>query len=116
MADVANEGNKKVAAENVKQAAHKQAKMRKDAEALAEKISSLALVLKAKVGTSGKIFGAITALQLAKLLKENDVEVDRKDIGFVNPVKELGTHEATVVLYKNLVHTFKFQVAADEGE
>lgn len=114
IAAVANDANRKIALENVRQAAHKQAQLRADAEAIASKISGLKLELKAKVGTSGKIFGSVTALQLANLLKEHGVEVDRRNIGFVNPVKELGTHEATVVLYKDLIHTFQFQVVAAE--
>ncbi|MEL6539193.1 MAG: 50S ribosomal protein L9 [Bacteroidota bacterium] len=112
IAVVASDANRKVALENVRQAAHKRAHLRAAAEATAVKISGLELILKVKVGTTGKIFGAVTALQLANLLKEHGVQIDRKNIGFVDPIREIGIHEATAVLYKDLIHTFHFKVVA----
>src|SRR5690606_9018998 len=67
---IANSSNKKSVNENIRQAAHKAEKLKKDAVAISEKISNLSLVIPAKVGESGKIFGAVTVLQLSDSLKE----------------------------------------------
>jgi large subunit ribosomal protein L9 len=107
---VANEVNKKVALENARQAAHKVAKLRKEAEAIAEQLGRLTIELTTKVGDSGKIFGSITPAQLANALAAQSIVVDRKDISFSNPIKVLGTHEATIVLHKEVVHTLSFRV------
>ena len=65
---IANETNKKIVTENLKQAAHKAEKLKADAEALATKIEGTTLQISAKIGDSGKIFGAITTLQISDAL------------------------------------------------
>ena len=109
---VANEANKKVALENARQAAHKVAKQREEAEALAAQLDRLTVEIAVKTGENGKIFGSITATQLADALKEQQIVVDRKSITFGRPIKELGTHAATIVLHKEVVHTLAFSVTA----
>ena len=110
LAVIASESNKKVIAENVKQAAHKAEKLKKDAEALAERIGSVVLEIKAKVGESGKIFGAITALQIADSLKEKGFDVDRKRVTFKTEVKEVGEYSALLELHKEVKKEVKFKV------
>ena len=65
---IANESNKKVVAENVRQAAHKAAKVKLDAETLVAKIGELTIEIGTKAGESGKIFGAVTAVQVSDAL------------------------------------------------
>ena len=72
---LANSSNKKMIEENVRQASHKAEKLRKDAEGIAEQIGDLILEIGAKVGESGKIFGAITTLQISDSLKEKGFEI-----------------------------------------
>ena len=112
MAIEATSSNKKVVAENVKQAAHKAEKIKKDAEAIAEKISSVSLEIKAKVGESGKIFGAITALQISDALKDKGFTVDRKKISFKSEIKEAGEYVAVLDLHKEIKKEVKFVVVA----
>jgi len=109
---IANESNKKSVNENIRQAAHKAEKLKKDAVAIADKISTLALVIPAKVGESGKIFGAVTVLQLSDSLKEKGVDVDRKKISFNSDVKEVGEYTAQVDLHKEVKVELKFTVVA----
>ena len=111
---VANEVNKKIALENIRQAAHKVAKLKEEAEALAMQLDQLTIAITAKARNSGKIFGAVTPLQLADALKVQGILVDRKAISFDKPVKELGAHEATLTLHKEVTHTLKFKVLAAE--
>src|SRR4051812_45257821 len=79
---IASASNKKVISENVKQASHKAEKLKKDALSVAEQIGNTVLQINAKVGESGKIFGAITSLQLSDALKEKGFNIDRKKISF----------------------------------
>lgn len=112
---VANEPNKKMAQENAKQMAHKIAKRKQDAEAIAIKLRQLSIQLKAKVGEKGKIFGAVTPLQLADALREQTGYVaDRRDISFEKPIKTIGTHKATIKLHKEVSVTLQLEVVAGE--
>ena len=110
---IASASNKKVISENVKQASHKAEKLKKDASAIAEQIGNTVLQINAKVGESGKIFGAITSLQLSDALKEKGFAIDRKKISFKSEVKELGEYTAIVDLHKEVKHEVKFKVVAE---
>ena len=106
--------NKKVIAENVKQAAHKAEKVKNDALALVEKIGTLTLEIKQKVGDNGKIFGKITSLQIADALETKGITVDRKRISFKEEeVKTVGTYTAVLLLHKEVSHEIKFEVIAE---
>ena len=105
---------KKVVAENIRQRAHKEAKLRSDAEALAAKLSGTAVKVAVKVSESGKIYGSVTTAQIADALVAAGIEVDKKDITIVSDsVKEVGTYEAEVKCYKDIKGTFKFEVVAE---
>ena len=93
---------KKVHAENLRQRAHKIAKFVADAEALAAKLAETTVQVAAKVSESGKIYGSVTTAQLADALVAAGLNVDKKDIT-VESAKELGTYEATVKCYKDIL-------------
>jgi len=113
IAMVANETNKKIALENTKQALHKLAKYKQDAEAISIKLDQVSIELKTKAGEKGKIFGAITPLQLAEALKLQAILVDRRDISFEKPIKTLGVHKAIINLHKEIIHSFQFKVVVE---
>ena len=108
---IATESAKKVLAENLRQRAHKDAKILADAQALAETISNLHLTITAKAEEE-KIFGAVTAADLAAALQEKGIEVDRKNIT-VDSVKTLGEFEAVAKLHREVKATIKFAVVAE---
>lgn len=110
---VATESNKKIVAENVKQMAHKAAKIKADAEALAQKIGDTVIELKTKAGETGRIFGAITSLQVSDALKAKGIDVDRRKISFKEQPKELGTYTAHLDLHKEVKHEVKVNVSAE---
>jgi large subunit ribosomal protein L9 len=110
---IANEGNKRMTAENVRQAAHKAAKVKQDAEALAQKIGDLTIDIGTKAGESGKIFGAVTAVQVAEVLKSRGFEVDRKKVHFKEQPKQLGTYSVSLDLHKEVKHEIKVNVVAE---
>jgi len=103
---------KKVLAENIRQRAHKEAKLVADAEALAAKLAETTVKVSAKVSEAGKLFGAVTTADVAAALTAAGIEVDKKDIT-LDPVKELGTFEATVKCYKAVKGTCKVEVVAE---
>lgn len=113
IAIIANNSNKKMIEENIKQAAHKAEKIKTAALATAAKIGDMLLTVGAKVGESGKIFGAVTTLQISDLLAEKGIEVDRKQITFPVQPKEVGQYVALVDLHKEVKHEVKFEVVGE---
>lgn len=110
---VATDSNKKLVQENIRQAAHKAAKIKQDAEALAAKIGDLTIEIGTKAGESGKIFGAVTALQIADVLKAKGFDIDRKKVILKESPKQLGTYNATLDLHKEVKHEIKVSVVAE---
>ncbi|MDD7100835.1 MAG: 50S ribosomal protein L9 [Bacteroidaceae bacterium] len=109
----ASESAKKVLAEDLRQKAHKLAKIKEEAEALAAKINAVpALVIPMKVSATGTIYGSVTNVQIAEGLAANGVEVDRKKI-VLSDVKAVGTYSAVVKLHKEVSATVNFEVVAE---
>ncbi len=109
-AKAATAAAKKVLAENLKQLAHKDAKILADAQALAETIANLPLTLSVKA-EDGKLFGTITATDLAEALAAKGVTLDRKVIA-VEAIKTVGEYEAVAKLHREVKATIKFSVIA----
>lgn len=103
---------KKVLAENLKQRAHKDAKILADAQALADTISNLSISLAVKA-EEGKLFGTITATNLAEALAAKGIQLDRKVI-ILDAIKTVGEYEAVAKLHKEIKATIKFSVTAAE--
>ena len=115
MATLADKTAKKVLAENLKQRAFKEAKIRKEAEALAENLKNITVKVGAKASTTGKIFGSVTAIQLAEAVKKQfNYDIDRKKINFKEEhIKELGVYSANLRLHKEVVVSINFEVIAE---
>ena len=112
IAILANKSNRKMIDENIRQAAHKAEKLQADADTIATSMGELTLEIKTKAGESGKIFGSITAIQVADGLKEKGFDIDRKKIT-VDTIKEIGEHKAVIDLHKNVHHEITLNVIAD---
>ncbi len=111
---LATPSSKKILAENIRQRAHKEAKLRADAEALAAKLADMTVKVTAKVSETGKIYGSVTTIQIAEALAAAGVEVDKKDITILSDsVKEAGIYDASVKCYKEIKGNFKFEVVAE---
>ena len=87
---IASESALKVLAENQRQRAHKLAKIKADAEAVAKTLEGVALTIGAKVSSTGTIFGSVTPIQIADALAKEGHEIDRKLISIKDSVKEVG--------------------------
>jgi len=115
LADIATGVNKKVHAETLKQRAFKQEKIKKEAEKIAESLKNVIIKVGAKVGTSGKIFGSVNAIQIAEAIKaQQNIEIDRKKI-YVDgeSVKEVGNYTAKINLHKEVQVTINFEVVGE---
>ena len=112
LAIIANESNRKQLAENLKQQAHKLAKLLADAQALAEKLASIVITVPVKANEDGKIFGTVTTQQIADALKAQEIEVDKKVIT-VEPIKQVGEYEATARLHREVKAAIKINVVAE---
>ena len=114
MAVVANDSSKKVHAENMRQRAHKEAKLKDSAEKVAASLKDMLVRVGAKTGENGKIFGSVTSIQLADAFKKLGVDVDRKAITLdADAIKQLGTYTAKVKLHKEVTTDFKFEVVSE---
>ncbi len=111
---LATESAQKVLAENLKQRAHKEAKVKEEAEGLLAKIEGLSLKVGAKAGEKGKIFGSVNNIQLAEALKEAGFEIERRKIQLKeDTIKNLGEYEAIIDLHKEVKAKLKFEVIGE---
>ena len=111
---IATESAKKVLAENLRQRAHKLAKIKADAEELAKKMEGVALTIATKVSATGAIYGSVGAIQIAEELAKLGFEIDRKIIA-VEAAKEIGSYTATVRLHKEVAVKVPFTVVAEQA-
>ena len=107
---IANESALKVLAENQKQRAHKLAKIKADAEALAESMKDVTLTIGAKTSSTGTIFGSVNNIQIAEALEKLGFNVDRKLIVIKETIKEVGSYKALLKLHKEVSLEIPFEV------
>ena len=111
---VATTTAKKILAENTKQRAHKEAKLKNEALAIAEKLANKKISIGAKTSSLGKIFGSVNTIQLAEAINKKGFEIDRKQILLQEDhIKEVGTYTAKVKLHKEVIIEVEFEVVAE---
>lgn len=103
----------KVLAENQRQRAHKLAKIKADAEAMAAALEGVKLTIGAKTSSTGTIFGSVNNIQIAEALEKLGHNVDRKIILIKEAVKEVGEYTATIKLHKEVSVEIPFEVVAE---
>jgi large subunit ribosomal protein L9 len=110
----ANKANMKNLAMQENRAADKHRTEIGAAQALADKIKDVKLLLKVKVGEKGKMFGSVSNKELAEaLLSQKHIEVDKKKIVLAQPVKAIGEYAATVKLHANVSVPLNFEVTGE---
>ncbi len=115
-AKMATPSAKKVHAENLRQRAHKEAKIREEATALATKLEGMVVEVKTKVSSTGKIFGSVNNIQVAEALAATGFDIDRRNISITGEesVKEVGTYDAVIKCYKDIKANIKLEIKAEE--
>jgi len=112
-AHLATSSAKKVLSENLKQRAHKEAKVVADAKALAEALKAIEIKISAKAGGE-KLFGSITNIDIAEALAKGGQEIDRKFITS-GIVKRTGKYAATVRLHRDVVIELPYEIVAEQA-
>lgn len=112
LAVIANDSNLKQLQENMKQQAHKLAKILADAKELAEKLAATVITVAVKANEDGKIFGTVTTAEIAEALEKQGLNVDKKVIT-VEAIKELGEHVAYARLHREVKAEIKLNVVAE---
>lgn len=105
---------RKMHAENLKQRAHKEEKIKAEAQELASKMADLKIIVGAKTSSSGKIFGSVNTIQIAEALKEQGFEIDRKSISLPeDQIKEVGKYKAVIKLHREVKVEVDFEIVAE---
>jgi large subunit ribosomal protein L9 len=107
---------KKIHAENMRQRAHKEEQFRSGATQTVNKLQALDIIkIGAKTSSTGKIFGSVNNIQIAEALTAQGFDIDRKNISIVGEdnVKEVGTYEADIKIYKDIHARIKFEVISE---
>ncbi len=105
---------KKMIEENHRQRAHKEEKLKKEAEELSKKLEGTKLTIVAKTSSKGKIFGSVNTIQVAEHLNKLGFEIDRRYISIKDEViKEIGEYIATVRLHKEVSVDIPFEVVSE---
>lgn len=114
LALIANGANKARLKELQRREESMEAKRLGEYQEMAAKLDGKVLRIGAKAGTSGKIFGSVTNIQVVNALKEQfDLDVDRRKIQLPDNVKELGTYTMVLGLHKEVQPEVKFEVVAE---
>ncbi len=103
----------KVLAENLRQRAHKIAKIKADAEALAAALEGISLTISTKTSATGTIFGSVNNAVVAEELEKLGHNIDRKIISIKGAIKEVGKYSATIKLHKEVSVEIPFEVVAE---
>lgn len=105
---------KKMHEEILRQRAHKEEKLREEAEKTAKKLEGVSLTIGAKTSTKGKIFGSVNTIQIAESLKEKGFDIDRKNITIKEElIKEVGSYTAQIKLHKEVYVDVPFEIVAE---
>jgi len=88
--------------------------MKKEATAEADRIKGLALIMKAKTGEEGKLFGAVTSMDIADAMKAQGVDIDKRKIVLEEPIKRLGEYTVSIKLHTDVFADLKITVVAED--
>ena len=114
LALIANDANRARLDEFIRREEAQEMKRLGEYQAIAETLGDKVLKIGAKAGTSGKIFGSVTNVQVIAALKEQfDVDIDRRKVVLPEDVKELGTYTMTLNLHKEVQPEVRFEVVAE---
>ncbi|MCL2502616.1 MAG: 50S ribosomal protein L9 [Bacteroidales bacterium] len=115
-ATMATPSAKKILAENMRQRAHKEAKLRQDASDMASRLEGKQFTLATKVSSTGKVFGSVNNIQIADVLAASGFEIDRRDIVFVGEsnIKQVGAYEAVIKIYRDIKASIRVEIVGEE--
>jgi len=89
-------------------------KIRGQAQDLSDKIANMTIVIKAKSGEEGKLFGSVTSMDIAEQMKNQGIDIDKKKIVIEEPIKRLGLYSVGIKLHSDVASQVTLQVIAEE--
>jgi large subunit ribosomal protein L9 len=89
-------------------------KIKKDATAEADQLRGLSVIIKAKTGEEGKLFGSVTSMDIAEAVKEKGMTIDKRKIVLEEPIKRLGDYTVSVKMHADILADIKVSVIAEE--
>lgn len=115
LAVLATESAKRQRQEALRQASHRLEHIKNEAQAVADRLGELELIIETLAGVDGKLFGSVTTLMVENRLKEKGFDVDRRRISFDDDIKETGEYTATIDIHKEVKAELKIVVIAKEN-
>lgn len=88
-------------------------KVKASVQDFADRLSQISLVIKAKAGEEGKLFGSVTTMDIAEQLKNEGIEIDKKKISLDEPIKRIGTYAVSVRLHPEVETQINLQVVEE---
>ncbi len=114
LAILATPSAKKMHEENIRQRAHKEEKIKNEAQETAKKLEKVSISIGAKTSSTGKIFGSVNTIQIAEALKVEGYKIERKNISIPeDQIKEVGKYTASVKLHKEVSVEIEFEIIAE---
>ncbi len=113
---IANESNENYVKHHMRGLEKKRLRLQAQGEALRDRLQALTLEFERKVGEQGKLFGSVTAMDIAEQLKEKDIEIDRRKIELPEAIKNVGDFKALVKIQIGIVAELKIVVVSDRDE
>ncbi len=110
----ATEGNKKKVAEAKSQAEKREVKKLADAREVAKKIEQTPCTIAVKVGEEEKIYGSVSAQEISDFLKKEGFDVEKRQVGLDEPIKQLGVYNIDINLYRDVSAKLKVWVVKEE--
>ncbi len=115
IAVIATEGNRKAVAESRKLSDKREEKKQKEARVQAKQIEKVPCTIKVKVGEEDKMFGSVTAQEIAEFLTKEGFAIDKRHIELEEPIRQLGVYSVKVSLYKDVDAKLKVWVVKEEA-
>ncbi len=113
---IANESNVNYVKHHMRGLEKKRLRLQAQGEALRERLQSLTLEFERKVGEQGKLFGSVTAMDVAEQLQANGIEIDRRKIELPEAIKNIGDFKALVKIQIGIVAEVKIVVVSDQDD
>ncbi|WP_372630918.1 50S ribosomal protein L9 [Cohnella sp.] len=110
---IATEGAKKTLNQQAASAQKKKDNEKKDAQELAARLGEMTVVIQAKAGEGGRLFGAITSKQISEALEKLNISIDKRKIELDDPIRVLGVTKVAVKLYPDVKGTLSVQVVEE---
>lgn len=113
LVSLATDGNMKTLDNQTAAEERRKAEEKADAQALGKKLEETTVILKAKAGEGGRLFGAITSKQVAEAVQKTGVKIDKRKIELQEPIRTLGVTKVTVKLHPEVKATLSVQVTEE---